>query len=84
MTYPPGPPSHPSPQQWGGQPQWGGGGQDWTPPPPPQPPVKPQTLKIAVALMWASAALTLLTMPLAFLQKDEIREVVAEGGVVDG
>ena len=35
-------------------------------------------MKVAVALMWAGAALTLLTMPLAFVMRDEIRDIVAE------
>jgi len=35
-------------------------------------------MKTAVALMWAGAAVTLLSMPLGFLMRDEIRDIVAE------
>lgn len=80
MSYPPGPPSYPPPQQggghpqWGAQPQWGGGGQDWTPPPPPQPPEKPQSIKVAVAALWTGAVLSVISGLSAFLFQDDLRE----------
>jgi hypothetical protein len=67
VTYPAGPPSYPPPQQWGG-------GHDWTPPPPPQPPVKPQSIKVAVAAMWTGAVLSVIGGLSAFLFQDDLRE----------